>query len=71
MGDRLSVCISVPGFVLLIRFPFPEEQDEFNKAEAHAGEQEEEDIFQEPVMNGMNRMMHHSSVSLIPSHWVS
>ena len=44
---------SVTGFISLVPLPRPDQKADLNEAEAHPSEQEEEDVFQEPVVDGV------------------
>jgi len=44
---------SATGFIPLVPPPRLDQQADLNEAEAHPGEQEEEDVFQEPVVDGV------------------
>ena len=55
---------SVTGFISLVPPPCPDQQADLNEAEARSGEQEEEDIFQEPVVDGVvHNGMHRATLS--------
>jgi len=60
-----------PWLSFLILVPLSEEEADLYKSKAHTGQSEEEDVFQDPVLDGVDRVVHRKTVSPEIGHQVS